>query len=204
MYAHETLARQQVSHAADTHKYRVRLLADRVQSQVFPLCLHVGRVVQFDAFHPRPVLHVENVVLQGAVLVRILLRVCLRGPQQFVLLLHLGRHTLELILSEGFQQVVDGVGLVALQSILPVGRGEYRDGSLGQRVDEVQSREVRHVDVSEDGIHFLAFHDLHRLESALACTHDFEVGNALCHLTQLLQGQGFVVYEQDFYHISVV
>ena len=83
---------------------------------------------------------------------------------------------LELLQSEGFQQVVNGIDAEALDGILRIGCGKDDQWRDGQRLDEVHAVQVGHVDVAEDGIHRVLFQELSCLQCTLALGSQFQEG----------------------------
>ena len=81
---------------------------------------------------------------------------------------------LEVLESEGFEEVIDGIDLETLDSIFGVGSGEDDEGRYGERLDEVHAVEVGHVDVAEDGIDGVVLQVLTGFQCALALGSKFE------------------------------
>ena len=63
--------------------------------------------------------------------------------------------TAEIIESERLQQIIDGIDLKALDGILGIGCSKHHEGWRGQRLHEIHTIQVGHVDVTEDGINYL-------------------------------------------------
>lgn len=85
--------------------------------------------------------------------------------------------TPKFVKAKGFEQIVDGIDLVAFDSILRIRCGKDRQGRTSQTFDEVHAIEVGHVDVAEDGIDDLPLQHLPCLYSAGAGRHETEVGD---------------------------
>ena len=99
----------------------------------------------------------------------------------------------ELIEAEGLEQVVDGIDLEALDSILGVGGREDDERRYRKRLHEIHAVEVGHVDVAEDGIDGLTVEDVLGLEGTLALGDELQKRNLADVCDELLQSQGLVV-----------
>ena len=92
---------------------------------------------------------------------------------------------LEVLQAEGLQQIVDSVDTEALDGVFRVGGGEDDEGRTSERLDEVHTVEVGHVDVAEDGVDGVMFEEFASLHSTLALGSEFEerhltdIGNEL-------------------------
>ena len=121
---------------------------------------------------------------------------------------HLECGGFKLVKTVGLQQVSHGIGLIALDGIVGVGRGEYHNGAtavfLIERFGKLHAVEFGHVDVKEDGINLLVVNDMLGLNGALALCHEFEVGNLLDIGYQLLEGQRFIIDCNTFNHSFLV
>lgn len=102
--------------------------------------------------------------------------------------------------SEGLEQVVNGIDLIAVDGVFTVGGGEDDDGWCDERPHKVESAEVGHVDIDEDGIDDIFFHELFGFGGTLAFTDEFEERYYLDVCGKLLQCQWFIVDCKDFNH----
>ena len=114
---HETACGQPFLHFLHREEHDERLgPVFQIDAQILAHALHIADVANVDAYHLVLGFQKECIVFVDA----------RHGGRiaQLILRLHLVGGALEVVESEGFQQVVDGVDLKALNGILAVGGGE--------------------------------------------------------------------------------
>lgn len=110
--------------------------------------------------------------------------------------------TVELVETEGFEQVVDRFELESLDGVFGVGGREddHRPLLRGERAHEIDAAEIGHVDVAEDQIHGLFFERAGGFERVAVFARKFQKGNACDVGAQLAQCERFVVDGDAFNH----
>ena len=102
--------------------------------------------------------------------------------------------------AEGLHQIAHGVDPEAFQGIFGIGGGENHERRLLQRAHELQSGDIRHIDIHEEDI------GRGNIAGGLPgrCTggQHLQIRQLGCIQFQLAQGQGFVVQKKGFNHTA--
>jgi hypothetical protein len=96
---------------------------------------------------------------------------------------------------ERLEQVVDRLHLERAKRVA-VERGDEHDRRRrlpGDRLEDTERVEVRHLDVEKEQLRLERGHLLDRLPSAGACSNDFDLAGFLCQADDAPAGNGFVV-----------
>ena len=194
MDTHELRFRQPVLELFHTQQDDDGLLsAVGVNLQVFAHALDESYIIDFYAYYPVLGLEENGVVAVDLRHYRLVMA-------QVVLFFYLRRRAPEIGHRERFEQIVDGVDLVAVDGIVAVGRREDNQRRHVETLDEVHAVDVGHIDVDEQRVDGLAVHNLLCFRSTLALAGKLKKFHFLYVCRQLPQGQWLIVDSQYSYH----
>ena len=134
-----------------------------------------------------------------------LLRLRFSGERQrrivvLIAFLYAQSGTTEVVQTERFEQIVYGVNLESVDSILRIGCGKDHKRRRHERAHKVHAVKVGHVDVDEDDVNAFVVDDVARFESTLTLAHERKERNLRHVDCKLLECQRLVVDDKSLYH----
>ena len=101
--------------------------------------------------------------------------------------------TLEVVESEGLEQIVDSIDLESVDGILRIGCGEHYERRRCERAHEVHAIHVGHIDIDKDGVNSFIVYYVACLDGALTFGYKVEKRYLPDVGCELLQCQRLVV-----------
>ena len=101
--------------------------------------------------------------------------------------------TLEVVESEGLEQIVDGINLKSVDGILRIGCGEHYERRRCERAHEVHAIHVGHIDIDKYGVNPFVVDNVACLDGTLTFGYQIEKRYFLYVSGELLQCQRLVV-----------
>ena len=119
---------------------------------------------------------------------------------EFEPMLHAHGCTLEVVESEGLEQIVDGIHLESVHRIFRISRGENHKRRRCQRAHKVHAIHVGHIDIDKDGVNSFSVYYVVCLDSALTFGYKVEKRYLPDVGCELLQCERLVVDNESLYH----
>jgi hypothetical protein len=95
---------------------------------------------------------------------------------RFVLIHPFAKRSVEALFGEGFEEVVDGVGLECADGIFIVGGGEDDGGRVFDELEHFESVDLWHLDIEEDEVGVVLLDRLKSFKSVVAFLKDGDIG----------------------------